>query len=452
MDNVVEFINSFNPKCVSREDISGRLEKIHKTDELILPSSKGYFNIVDITTPADFFVRERLDKKRSLFTKSILSQGSKIHRIAESWLKQHEEYFGSEFVLDGYFIGISARGKPDGKISESIIEIKSIKELPENVEEIIEKYAQYLEQLAFYSIIDPLSPNENYLVFITRDYPYKIKSFKVSISDLEKIKKILKRRIHLMKEVSEGKENIEVFGKCRYCNGETCNIKEKCPLFNLPPLKCEVKDFLSIVESPEFTTEVEKLKKEYGESFEFYSAYNILHPRKFCLNKISEKEDVFQTKHSTEKTYFGNLVYNYIRENKFFADKSEIKESAFKEFKLNKAHWFLDKSSLTPEGKITPFITHVSDYQNFDKPHPYKMAELGIYLMVHKLERGMIFQYFPIKNKVKAFEITFDFHGDYIIELKKIIEGLKTPENFKSLPKCSFGCKDCVYEEECLGE
>ncbi len=141
-----------------------------------------------------------------------------------------------------------------------------------------------------------------------------------------------------------------------------------------------------------------------------------------------------------------------MKEKNLFLDFRKIKPSCFKEFKLNRYHWFVDKTSLYPEGKPAPFITHASNYFDFDKPHQYKIAELGLYLMVHGLTKGIVFQYYPSKNKIKVFEISFEFKGDYINELKKIIKGLKNPESFKLLPKCSFGCEGCVYYKECLGE
>lgn len=450
MNNVVEFVNSFKPKVSSRADIAGRLELAHKCEEVIIPPNKNYFNILDLCIPVDFFMKIKFGKRESLGTKGIFSQGNKIHRIAQSWLKQHDDYFGSESILDGYFQGITARGKSDGRINGYIVEVKSINNLPENPLEIFNKYPQYIEQLAFYSIIDPLTPKENYLIFITREYPYNIRTYKLLIIDFEKIKNILKKRIYQLRQIFNERLDINVLGSCRYCNKNYCNIADRCNIWTLPKLECEIKEFVSLSDAPEFTLEITALKEKYGENFEFYQAFNILHPRKFCLEIISNKEDIFDKKHITEKAYFSNLVFEFMINNELFLESQEIKESLFSEFKLNKYNWFIDKNSLYPEGKITPFIVHVSDFENFDRPHEYKIAELGTYLMAHGLNRGMVFQYYPKKDRIKVFEISFDFKGDYVNEIKKIINGLKNPSTFKSLPKCSFGCSSCVYKEECL--
>jgi len=301
MENVVDFINSFNPKILSRGDLSGALELIHSKEELVFHPTKNYFNITDLCLPADFFMGLKFGKTKSVWLKGILNQGNKIHRIVQSWLKQHESYFGMEDTLDGYFKGISARGRTDGKILNSIVEIKSIKELPESSEYLIENYPQYLEQLAFYSAIDPMTPKENYLVFITRDYPYKIKSFKMIIKNPEKITAVLKRRIYLLRNLLEEKENSDLFGKCRYCNENYCNIKELCQISESDPLGCEIKDSIELTENEEFSNEIKNLREKYGENFEFYTPYNILHPRKFCLKQTINKEENFQDLLATKK-------------------------------------------------------------------------------------------------------------------------------------------------------
>lgn len=453
MGDMVNFVNSFNPKITPRGDLSGELENLNNQKEENLGPIKKYFNITDVAAPADHFAEAILGKEKTQELKKILNQGNKVHGIVQNWMKEHEDYFGSEGILDGHRRGISVRGKPDGRIRDSIVEIKSVKKLPESKEEIIEKYPQYIEQLAFYSVIDPPQPKEDYLLFVTREYPYEMKSFKISILDIEKIEGILKKRIHFLRQILEGREKSTIFGKCRFfCDTSSCNVynQEKCPFHDKESLKCEIKDYIEISESPEFSEELKELRKKKGDKFRYYNPYNILHPRKYCLKQISDKEDNFTSKNDIERTYFSNLVYQFIKNNNLFLKEEE--KSNFEEFGLGRYSWFLDKSSINNEGKITPFITHASNSYDFDKPHPYKIAELGVYLMAHGKSRGIVFQYYPQKNKVRAFEISFNFSGEYLRKLKEIIEGLKNPENFKNLPKCSFGCDDCVYREKCLKE
>jgi hypothetical protein len=448
MNNMIDFVNKFGPKISQRDDIAGRLKKFHDIKELIQVSTHC-FNVTDLCSPTDAFAEQKLGKQKSQRLKDIQAEGKKIHAIVQNWLKQHKDYCGSESILDGNFVGISARGKIDGRINESIVEIKSIGKLPERYQDIIEKYPQYIEQVAFYSAIDPLTPKYNYLVFITKDYPRKIKSFGMSISDFEEIKKVLKKRIYLFKEVLEGKKEAKTLGKCRFCYEKDCNLKneEKCFLSELQPLGCEVIDHIKLSEDADFTSELNNLRKKYGDNYQFFSAYNILCPRKYCLKSLYDLEEDFNDPLSTAKAYFENLVYRFIKSEESFTEK---KDSKFAEFGLSKYGWFNDKNSLSPDGKKTPFITYVTDYLSFDRPVPYKIAELGIYLMAHGLDRGMIFTYYPEKNKIKVFEVTFDFKGDYLSVMRDVINRLKDSKNFLLLPECpNYMCEHCIFLDKC---
>lgn len=451
MENMIDFINKFAPKISLRDDISGRLKIFHNLKKEDSNKSKDYFNLVDTTLPADIFVDMKFKKEKSQELKNILAQGNKIHSIAQNWLQQHAHYLGSEAILDGILIGLPIRGKIDGRIRESIIEIKSIKDLPEKSEDIINEYPQYIEQLAFYSIIDPLAPKENYLIFIERNYPYTTKSFKLSILNPKAIKNILHKRIYLLKEVISNKKSPKTLGRCRYCYEEDCNVKKEgnCHLLNLEPLACEIKDYVTLVEAQDLNSELEHLKKTYGNNYEFYSAYNLLCPRKYCFKKLYNFEENFENKYYTAKAYFGNLIYRFKKNEDEDFLKEKVK-SEFSEFRLNKYNWLNDKTSLSPEGKDTPFITHVTDYFNPTRPSSYKIAELGLYLMAHNLTKGIIFIFYPEKNHINAFEITFDFKENYIAMLRKIIKTLKNPENLSSLPKCpDWMCDKCVYFKKC---
>lgn len=449
MRDMVDFVNKFVSKVYLRDDIAGRLKIFHNSKRGIT-SPAHYFFINDLCLPADTFARQKLGKEKNQKTKEILAQGNKIHFIAQSWLKQHENYNGSEAILDGLFVGVHTRGRIDGRIGNSIVEIKSVGKLPENPQEIIQKYPQYLEQVAFYSAIDPLKPKDNYLVFITREHPYKIKSFKLSILNFKMIMDTIKRRAYLLGQVLEGKQRIDVLGKCRYCYEKDCNVKKEgnCPMLELQPLECEVKEYIKLTEDAGFTLELQNIRGKYGEDYRFYSSYDILCPRKYCLKELYGEEE-FEDKNFTAKAYFDSVIYKFVLENN---GKSSMKrtESKFTEFRLNKSRWFNDKTSVVQEGRAMPFIECVTDFFNADKPSNYKIAELGVYLMAHGLNKGLIFSYYPKKGEIKVFEVTFDFRGDYLSEIRKIIKGLKNPKNFMLLPKGpDWMCKKCPFSDKC---
>ncbi len=82
----------------------------------------------------------KFKKEKSQKLKEILNRGNKINSITQNWLRQHKDYNGSESIIDGSIISILARGNIDGRLNESIVEIKSINKLPESTEEIIQNY------------------------------------------------------------------------------------------------------------------------------------------------------------------------------------------------------------------------------------------------------------------------------------------------------------------------
>jgi hypothetical protein len=453
MDTVESFVKGFVSKVLPRDDIAGRLKKFYEASNRDIKKIGNYFFITDLTTPSDTLTDVKFKKEKSQKLKEILNRGDKIHSIAQNWLRQHKDYNGSESILDGSIMGILARGKIDGRLNESIIEIKSIKKLPESAEEIIQNYPQYIEQVAFYCAIDPLRPRENYLLFVTRYSPYFIKIFKLTILDFEKIKNVLKKRIYLLKEVLENKKEHQEFGRCRYCYQEDCNIKKdgKCNLCELPPLKCEVKEFIQLEENSSLFEEINNIRQHSKVEYNQYSSYNLICPRKYCLKKIKDVEESYDTTISFTKDYFSKIIYNFCN---IHYSEEELKPSTLESFKLNSFSWFNDITALNPEGKIIPFVMGVTQGFNMDYPSDYKIAELGLYLMAHGLTKGLIFSYYTQKETFKVFEITFDFKGDYLSELKKIIKGLDTPKNYLSLPKCpSYFCQSknnsCPYLEYC---
>ena len=446
MESIIDLANKFVSKITLREDIAGRLLNLHNLkEEIKVP--KDYFFITDITAPADMLISKKFKKKKSQELKNILSQGSKIHTIVQNWLRQHKDYLGSEGILDGCLIGIPVRGRIDGRINESIVEIKSIKDLPKTSEEILENYPQYLEQVAFYSVIDPLQPKENYLVFITQQHPYLIKTFKVSILNLDSIRNTLKKRIHTINEILNGKKDASALGKCRYCYPEKCEVKNdgNCHLFDIKPLVCEIKESIKIEEDLEFTSELENLKKKFGESYNLFSSFELLCPRKSCLKELYNLPEEFNN--SACKTYFGDLIYR-LRKKEKSLEKQE--KSKLEEFELNKYNWFNDVNSINKEGKHVPFVRAVTNSRDFDKPSDYKIAEIGLYLMAYGLTKGMVFCYYPKKEQIKVFEITFNFEGSYMSKLKETIEKLKNPKDYSSLPKCpDYMCSNCPYKQYC---
>jgi len=89
-----------------------------------------------------------------------------------------ENFVSSESKLDGMIVGAKVVGKIDAKVDESIIDFKSKINIPQTVNEVITNCPSDVEQLGFYTAIDPLKPKVNYLVFISQKIGQEMKVFK----------------------------------------------------------------------------------------------------------------------------------------------------------------------------------------------------------------------------------------------------------------------------------
>ena len=368
-----------------------------------------------------------------------------------------EKYFSPESKLDGFFMGIRTIGKIDAKIDGKIIEIKSKANIPLVVEEVVERYPQDLEQLAFYSVIDPTNPKENYLVFISQDLKQEIKVFKVLIKNKEEIIRILKQRINLLDAVKKGYVNPTKLGKCRYCN------KEKCIYFNKGLCKwqdctfpCEVIDFIAIEEDNNFKGKLLIARARWDGKSEIFRVNDIVSSRKYlydsALEKIKEEWDEPIEK-TLAKDYASNLVYNLCREHGEEIDK--IPERKIKEIQNHKG-WINLKTSKNQTGKITPYVTGacMTEKEGYLKFFPdYRIAELGIICAIYGKSSGYVFEYLPnLDVKFRVFEVSFNFPEKIIKKVNEIVQVLKSNkiDKFIDLPLCpDFFCKDCSIKEYC---
>ena len=150
----------------------------------------NYFYVTHVTNPAQTYSsRLHPEVKKSPEIARKLARGKQLHYFASIWFKNLPDFYVGEGLLDGAWAGIpGGRGKIDHRIGDSLIEFKTKTEPPNIPEEIVSKYPQDLEQLAFYSVMHPSNPKKNYLVFMRDLPPYEIKAFRIDIKDKGTIK------------------------------------------------------------------------------------------------------------------------------------------------------------------------------------------------------------------------------------------------------------------------
>lgn len=443
----------------NNESINGRiLQELGKSSrESFFP--KNYFFVTHLVNPIQaFFTHKGVKTEKSNELARKLFLGKKLERFASVWFRSIEGFSLEEGVLDGFHVGIpGVRGSADFMINDSIVEFKTKDILPESEEDIFAKYPQDIEQLSFYATIHPLNPAINHLVFMDTTPPYKIKAYKINISDFGRLKTLLLERIKLLKSAIEN-DDPSSLGKCRYFD-EDCQFQESgCGCEKRTPLPIsQLKSSLSIEFDSELTKTLET-KKEEGLKFkDAYTTQNIICPRKHYFKEVENLEDDWQQDSEREKylTCLGSLIrrlgFNLNPLNKEYI-KKKLLESRF----LVGDKWLKISTSIKPEGVLMPYLVKVSSTNNptMMKPHDYHLTELAIICSMYGYSKGMIFVIYPkMDDKINAYEISFKNLDTLKTKVTTILDNLdKSIKNkdWHDLPECpSFMCDNCSFEEKC---
>ena len=217
MENIIPLMNRSVTSLNANDSLAGILKKKFSEIPISQSSPLEYFYVTSLCDPYKEYILNKFpDFKEDEETQKKFILGRKLHSFAEKWFKGMKDFVSSESTLDGFYVGIKARGRVDARIGNSIVELKTKQDIPKNEEEVTQKFPQDIEQLAFYSVLDPINPKTNYLIFMTQSPPYKFKVFKVEINNHDKIKEVLQKRINTLRGVILRGINPEALGKCRY--------------------------------------------------------------------------------------------------------------------------------------------------------------------------------------------------------------------------------------------
>ncbi len=429
---------------------------IKARDEQPKTSEKKYFFLTDVCKPLEFYFKTKYPEKFqiSIEKRKLFALGDRIHKIMEKAIEKMDNFIDVEANLDGQLIGLPVRGRIDAETNSSIFEFKSKDELPKSVEEIIEKYPQDIEQIAFYAFLDPMKRKEHYLVFVSQDGKYQIKVFKLTVKSHKGIGNELSKRIELLQKVVSGEEQPAIFSRCRYC-GNNCELKKEnaCNLHSNPNPKLSIKDFITL----ESDKQMEDILKDLAKPHEFidtFSLFNIITSRK-TLHKATSEIELEPFDQDPEKiknkNFFETLIYNSKlsisgKEYKTIMDNIKIKEI------------YLKKNNFIKIGdEIHPVLVHVSDSEYkgvLMQPSEYKIGELAMLSALTGFSKGYILTYYPnLSDEIRVFEIKFNFSKDTLRILREIVDILKSKDASKIalLPECpSFIHEDeCAFKEKC---
>jgi hypothetical protein len=466
---LIEEINGFVIGITNDESLSALLKKVMDTQLTEEPSPRNYYYITQVTNPAQtYFSRFHPDATKPPEIARKLAHGKQLHNFASIWFKNLPDYYAEEGLLDGAWVDVpGVRGKIDHRLGDSLLEFKTKDNPPTTPENIISTYPHDLEQIAFYSVIHPLSPKNNYLVFMRNSSPYELKAFKIVIKDKGTIKSILLSRISLLNKAIETKDPSKL-GKCRYYEtGCQYRIHDFCScaeleLLNAAPLQRS----LEITYDDEFTKQLIQAR-EASEAPDVFclSTRDIIAPRKHYMETISGLESTYS---DTETEEFRACLWASLRilKQQYGIDLDRTERQSIVQSQRDPRarigfRWLKMKSSVHPEGEIVPYIEKVSmtDNMKFTKPSQYHLAELGIICAMYGKNKGLMIRVFPNLDKlVQVLQVTYKNHEEILRKVKSIIDSVEEAEkkeDLLSLPPCPKWMNDngkCPLISQCCAE
>jgi len=464
---LIEEINGFVTGITYDESLSSLLKNVMDT-KIEDPSPTNYYYITHVTNPAQtYFTRLHPDIERPPEIIRKLARGKQLHNFAGIWFKNLPGFYVDEGLLDGAWVDIpGVRGKIDHRVGDSLIEFKTKDNLPNTPEEIISAHPNDLEQIAFYSVIHPSSPKNNYLVFMQNSSPYELKAFKIEIKDKGTIKSILRKRIKLLDTAFETKNPSEL-GKCRYYEtGCQYGDNESCLCAKLKPLNtAPLQKSLEITYDDEFTKQLTQAREDSKIPDVFcLSTRDIIAPRKHYMEIIS---GLGSTYHDDEMEEYkaclwgslGTLKKRHGIDLNGTERQSVIQSQRDPRAKIS-FRWLKMKSSVHPGGEIVPYIEKINLTEDIkfskSRPSQYHLAELGIICSMYGKNKGLIIRVYPnLDNLVQVYQITYKNQPEVLHKVISIIDLTEKAEKEKtilSIPPCPRFMNDnekCPLMSQC---
>jgi hypothetical protein len=464
---LLEEISGFVTGITYDESLSSLLKNVMDT-KIEEPSPKNYYYVTDVTNPAQtYFKRIHPDIERPPEIIRKLNRGKQLHSFAGLWFKNLPDFYADEGLLDGAWVGISGvRGKVDHRVGESLIEFKTKDSLPNTPDEIISTYPNDLEQIAFYSVIHPSNPKNNYLVFMQNSSPYELKAFKIEIRDKGTIKSILSKRIKLL-NTAFTTNDISELGKCRYYESG-CQYGDNaiCSCAKLEPLNtAPLQKSLEITYDDEFTKQL-ILAREDSKTTDVFclSIRDIIAPRKHYMELISGLGSPYSDDEKEEyKACLWESLGSLKKRQGIDLNGTERQSVIQSQMDLRAKisfRWLKMKSSVHPEGEIVPYIEKINLTEDSEilksRPGQYFLAELGIICAMYCKNKGLIIRAYPnLDNIVQVHQITYKNQPEMLRKVISIIDLTEKAEQEKtllSIPPCPRFMNDnekCPLMSQC---
>jgi len=467
MMGIIDEVNELVTGWTRDESLASLLKKVMSQQLIEQPAPIDYYYVTHLTNPAQtFFSRAYPEVRKPPALARKLALGNRLHSLASVWFRTLPNFVVEEGTLDGAYVGLlGVRGKIDYRVGDSIFELKTKDNLPENPEEIISSYPQDLEQLAFYSVIHPYSPTVNYLIFMKNSAPFDLRAFRVTTEDPGTVKSILTSRIRALSKSFETNDPSRL-GRCRYYDsGCQFHVSGSCSCDKVEPLDISaLQRSVRISFDEAFTKLLESVRDTHGGSDVFsVSTRDIIAPRKHYMEAISGLGSLYEGDEKDEYKACAWISVNKLKRRHGIDLSRPEKQSVIESQREPRVRigfrWLKLKSSIHPSGEIVPYLLNINLSHNpafVQNPSTYHLAELGIVCATYGKSKGLIIRVCPNLGKlVQVFQITYE-NIDHIQHIVKrtvdSLEEAEQKENLLSLPPCPTFMNDdgkCPLMREC---
>ena len=443
----------------NNQSITAKLSEILKKESKRDVVPENYFYLTDLVNPASAYWSRSVSSEVSNSSETLrkLVLGKRIESLASIWFKKLPDFVSEQGKLDGAFVGVpGVVGKLDFLIGESIVELKSKQSLPESESDVLGRYLHDVEQLAFYSVLSPSEPKENYLVFINQSRPYKFKAFKLVVGDFGKVKSVMLRRIKGLKKAVEDKD-CKVLGRCRYFD-RGCKFQDNriCDCESLASVPDTIISAVELKYDPGMTEVFQSEIEKSAFSGNLYLISDLISPRKkimrYKLKKSEETPAYAKSDYDAYVSFLESLVrglpYRVSREQ-----RAEVGKKVFDDRLMIGQKWLCLPCSGVPDGRLVPYTVKYGSASNREyalRPNEFHVKQLGLICASYGVTSGLIFVIYPhLSDLIQTFEVSFKSDLKEIQpQIKDVLDRLdKAMEtgDFSALHPCPefFKCGCC---------
>jgi hypothetical protein len=390
--------------------------------------SRDYYYLTDLCNPIQaYWSRLRNDVERSPEIANKLALGVRLHRNAFSWLRKIPNYVCEETSLNGGYVGIErVIGRYDMRWGESIIEFKTKPNEVADVDTIVKKYPQDLEQLCFYAALSPMEMREHFLIFQLDHAPFTLAVFRIEIKSLGDIRTHLKQRRDGM-DTALQLSDPSLLGKCRYYE-EGCDFRIKgvckCDSANDLAIDSLLKS-ISISFDSQKTYELNSLRESVHETREIHHPWHLFKPRPYYLDRIHGIKEEYAQKDIAHQEALEKAFYR-TAELKPKPDEIESFNRKPDDLQLLRnwrgASILTEKSEDGEKRRIAPVILRVSTTNKIpSRIFSTYRAELAMACASSSCAQGLVVVLYPnCGENIHAYRLSFK-EAD-LSDAKKMIE------------------------------